>query len=327
MPPCVSFAIRKNQKGEIAVGRKSLENQAIHILSGKMAIGISRHLAKKELRAELGDDYTFETTVPTIHSYSTRTGYQQTALEFVHWCENVRGIHKYARLESCEALVKEYLQYRVDNGCAIPTLKKDRSALGKLFGAPVDFPLPERKSENIKRGRGKKAMDKHFSEKKNSDVVRIAKATGSRREDAGKLSVDSFREIGGRLYVDFHKSKGGRNRIAPVRPDMEDTVRDLLTKAKAEGRDLLFDKIPSKMDVHSYRREYAQELYKIISHDRALRDEMLRQYPPRREIVKAEYYTIRGRAVSRTFLRDDLYLISQALGHNRLDVAVTHYLI
>ena len=308
------------------MGRKSLENQAIHALASLMAIGESRHLAKEKLRDEIGTDYSFSSTVPTIHSYSTRSAYQQTALEFTRWCGEVKGVHKYTKLASCEPLVKDYLQYRLDSGKSVSTLKKDRSALGKLFGKPVDFILPERKPEDITRSRGDKAMDKHFSEKKNADLVNIARSTGGRREDVEKLCVQHFREIGGRLYVNFLQSKGGRDRLSPVRPDMESIVRDILTKSKAEGRDLLFDSVHTKADIHAYRRKYAQELYKTISCDPAYRDELLRLYHPRRESVRSKHYTTRTRAINKTFLRDDLYVVSQALGHNRLEITTTHYL-
>ena len=235
---------------------------------------------------------------------------------------------KYDRLENCQPLVKEYLQHRLDTGKSIPTIAKDRSALGKLFGAPVEFPLPERKPENITRSRGEKSMDKHFSAKKNVDLIDIAIGTGGRREDIEKLCVEHFREIGGRLYVDFLQSKGGRDRRTPVLPSKEKAVRDILAKAEAEGRERLFERVHSKLDVHGLRREYAQELYKEVSRDPDLRDELLSRYPPRNEPkVKSKYYTTCGHAENRTFLRDDLYLVSQALGHNRLEIAATHYLI
>ena len=311
------------------MGRKTLENQAIHILSKKMAIGQSRHLAKKELRSELGDEYRFDSAVSTIHSYGTRTAYQQTALQFARWCVDSCGIGKYTRLETCKTLVQDYLQFRIDAGMSVPTLKKDRSALGKLFGEQISFPLPERKPEDIVRSRGPKEMDKHFSEKNNADLVTITRATGGRREDIGKFHTHNFCEIEGRLFVKIMRSKGGRNRLAPVLPNMEKAVRDYLAECEAEGEEKLFERIHSKADIHAYRREYAQELYKTISRDRTLRDKILQNYPPRKEpgVKSSTYTTRRNTNNNMTFDRDDLYLVSQALGHNRLDVTVTHYLL
>ena len=42
--------------------------------------------------------------------------------------------------------------------------------------------------------------------------------------------------------------------------------------------------------------------------------------------IKSETITTRRGADSKTYIRDDVYCVSQALGHNRLDVIITHYL-
>ena len=49
-------------------------------------------------------------------------------------------------------------------------------------------------------------------------------------------------------------------------------------------------------------------------------------YPPRVEKVKGDTYTTKGQDNVFQGKRDDIYIITQALGHNRLDVAVNHYL-
>lgn len=310
------------------MGRKSLKNQVIHRLNNMMALGKSRHQAKRELRLASGGKCNFAATTDTIHSSGSRKAYQQTAFEFVNWCVNIKGINKYAHLDSCKVFIKEYLQARVDAEKSEWTLKKDRSAFHKLFGEPIDFPIAARTPDKIKRSRGKKKMDRNFSKKNNRDLIIIAKATGGRREDIGKMRLEDFRTINGRLYVEIRQSKGGRDRITPIRPDLEKDVLDILAKIRAEGRAKLFTRVHTKADIHSYRREYAQELYKIISHDRPLRDILAKVYPARYEPnVKGTTYTTRRAKGNKSFNRDDLYLVSQALGHNRLEVAVTNYLL
>ena len=171
-------------------------------------------------------------------------------------------------------------------------------------------------------------MDRHFSEKNNRNLIIIAQATGGRRKDLKKMKIEDFRTINGRLYVEIRQSKGGRDRISPIRPDLENDVLDILAKIRAEGRSKLFARIHTKADIHSYRREYAQELYKIISHNRPLRDTLLKVYPARYEPeIKGDTYIPRRAGINKCFNRDDLYLVSQALGHNRLDIAVSHYLL
>lgn len=53
-------------------------------------------------------------------------------------------------------------------------------------------------------------------------------------------------------------------------------------------KDMLFDKVHSKMDVHSYRRFYAKELFKEVSANRQIRNKILKNY-----LQRHEYKTIR----------------------------------
>lgn len=85
------------------------------------------------------------------------------------------------------------------------------------------------------------------------------------------------------------------------------------------------------------RREYAKRLYRDIVENRELRDKYLKEYPKRKEYktqkdrngisctkeIKTKYYKDRENNI---FERDDIYIVSQALGHNRLEVSITHYL-
>lgn len=315
--------------GGILMGRNSLFHQVIHNLNGKMALGESRHEAKAALKEKLGKEYKFGATDYKIHGLDTRDNYQRIDNRFVRWCMEHRGVKKYASLEKCAPLVKEYLQYRKDSGMSVPTLKTERSALGNLYEISVDFPLPKRTPDNITRSRGPKEMDKHYSPEKNQKLESMGNSTGGRREDLEKTVVSHYRNINGHLFVDFLQSKGGRDRVTPVLPGHEDEVLKVLEETKAAGETKIFDHIHTKCDVHALRRKYAQNLYEIISKDHELRDELLKAYPPRYEPhIKGDTYTTRRKGMkNKTFLRDDIYLCSQALGHNRLDVTVTHYLL
>ena len=71
------------------------------------------------------------------------------------------------------------------------------------------------------------------------------------------------------------------------------------------------------------RREYAQELYHTLTDDKELRDEYLSFYPTRHEKVKSDFYRDREGNI---FERDTAYVVSQALGHNRIDTSITSYL-
>jgi hypothetical protein len=116
---------------------------------------------------------------------------------------------------------------------------------------------------------------------------------------------DVYAASDGTLFVHVKNGKGGRPREVPVLAGHEEDVL-----AVVQGRashEKVFDHIPRHMDVHSYRRDSAQQRYLQQAPGQAL--------PP-----------VEGR------LRRDAYdpavtqEVSRALGHNRLDVVLRHYL-
>lgn len=310
------------------MGKKSLQNQIKYALNQKMALGKSRHQAKAELRKQQGAAYRFGAATESIHSIRARQTYEQWAQAFARWCVEMRGVKKYARLEQCRQLAPEYLQALQEQGKSSWSIKTARAALGKLYGEQITFAVATRSPDKIRRSRGSRKMDAHFSEARNCDLIIMAKATGGRRADLAGLQIDSFQKIAGILFVEFLRSKGGRDRIAPVLPELVPEVTAILEKAGSASGGRVFSRIHSKADIHSYRREYAQALYQYVSTNSGWRDQVLQVYPARYEPkVKGSAYTTRRGGHSRTFDRDDLYLCSQALGHNRLEVTVTHYLL
>ena len=136
-----------------------------------------------------------------------------------------------------------------------------------------------------------------------------------------------YRTIKGKeyLFVSIDKSKGGRNRISLVRLDKQLKLKKIIEDRRANNQDKLCPKVHSVMDVHSYRRDYARELYKQLADDKGLKERVLEMYPVRNESVHSDVY--KSRKTKEEFDRDSVYLISQCLGHNRLSVSVNHYLI
>ena len=124
-------------------------------------------------------------------------------------------------------------------------------------------------------------------------------------------------------FLDIKQSKGGRDRLAPILPSKVDEVRQIFECARERGKRKLFEHIPKEIDIHGLRREYAQGLYHTLTDDRALRDEYLALYPTRHEKVKSDFY---GDRQGNVFERDTVYVVSQALGHNRIDTSITSYL-
>lgn len=308
-----------------------LQKQVRTNLNSKMRIGQSRHNAKNEVREERkaqGKSLSaVDIRVDTIHSMNTYNTYLEHCSHFVDWCINEKGVNQYSSLNKIEKYAKEYLQYREEKGLSLYTLKAEKAALGKLYSHEIDYKFKESRTiDKITRSRKDTERQKHFSEERNKDLVNIAKGTGGRREDIAKLTRDCFFiDKNGNMFVKFEQSKGGRDRIAPVLPAYQKEI-EIFIKTK-EKNEPLFDKIHNAADIHAYRREYAQELYKNVCDSKELREEYAKMYPLRNEQnIKGDYYIAHDKNLPFKGLRDNIYIVSEALGHNRLDVSVNHYL-
>lgn len=294
----------------------------------KIAFGQSKHEAKKDL--------DFGQSSYKIYGEETYKTYKKECLKYADWLENEKGIKKAKSIDDVKQYTQEYLQTRLDSGCSVWTVKMEKSALGMLYGEPIQMDMPKRDIHNIERSRNNR--NAHFArDGKYKDVYTIALATGGRRADIEKLRPQDFKMQDGKLYVDFKQSKGGRDRLSYVRQEYVHDVLEIVQKAKLEGKDKVIENIPSNMDIHALRREYAYSLYQDIQNDDELRKFLLSHEPIRKEYrtsvnkdgekvrreVKRDTYKDRDGNV---FKRDDIYIISRQLGHNRIDTAICHYL-
>lgn len=310
--------------------KQTIQHLIHNELVSKIAFGESKHEDKKSL--------AFRESSYKIYSYSTYETYLKEATAYACWLREEKGISKSVDLNKTEQYVEEYLQSRLDKGISVYTLKMERSALSMLYSKQIDFALPVRNKTNITRSRKETSNDRHYSrEGKYKDVFVMGIATGGRRKDLKNLRTSDLVEINGNLYISFKCSKGGRNRLSPVRQEYAQAVEKIFLNRQIEGKEKVFDKIPNKIDIHSLRREYAKNLYKDILQNPILRDEYLKQYPVRKEFktqrnkdgitytkeIKTKTYKDRDENI---YSREDLYVISQALGHNRIDTSITHYL-
>lgn len=292
-------------------------------------LGQSRHKAKEALNKEYrdrGQNKPFDKAVEGIYSINTFKTYLKHGEHFIDWCIK-QGCKTYGKsLDDLRQYAPAYLQAREAEGLSLYSLKAEKSALGKIFGGEIPYKFAEKRQiKNITRSRGKAVRDTHFSPSKNQDLVTIAKATGGRREDISKLTPQSFiTDHKGRLWVVFTQSKGGRDRISPVLPQYTEAVTAII-KGKPDNEPI-FKHINTNADIHSYRRYYAQTLYATVADDHGYRDDLMGMYPPRREKAKGDYYYSHTKELPFKGRRDDIYIVTQALGHNRLEVTVNHYL-
>lgn len=294
--------------------KRTLENQIVSSLKDKIAFSQSKHLDKQNLK--------WGESNYKIYSYSTYNTYKKECLQFVKYLTNEKNINKYISIEESEKYVKDYLDYCKDKNCSLYTLKMRRSALSMLYNHSIDYKLDSRHYTDVTRSRKEVEADKHYSrEGKYKDLFTILECTGGRRADIKNIKISDFFEKDNNLYCKINRSKGGRDRIVYVLNSTD--IKEIIEKRKQENKEYLVDKIPRKIDVHSYRRYYCKELYKTVLENKELREELLKMYPSRSENVKRDYYKDRENNV---FDRDCVYICTQNLGHNRLNVTVNHYL-
>jgi integrase len=271
------------------VGKPSLFHLLLLSLKEQCRFGQSKHAAKKEVGWKPGDP------VPGIHGTGTKINYCKVAHQFSRWCA-ARGVR--GDWDAAKSLVDDYIKDCEAKGLAPDTLKKYRSALRKAFRdrelGPSD--LPPRRKDQITRSRLPREMDEHVDRERWKDVVDFALATGLRRRELADVRAgDVYRDGAGRLMVHVRRGKGGQPREVHVLRELQDRVLEITSGRDAE--EVLFPRIPERLDIHSFRREYS-----------ARRLQELREANPGR-------------------LERELRLqLAEDLGHHRTNVVTRHYL-
>ncbi len=291
-----------------AAHRKSIVRETVERLDSKMAIGQSRRDAKQAIREEQGKAWSVSTGM--IHSFKTRSTYQEHTIRFVRWAREVHHTISLPQLDPrADELATAYLQQQLAESKSPYTLQAERAALRLFFNDRAlasTVKIPRRARTGITRSRGPKRHDSHFQPANWPELVKFLQATGVRRHELRDLRCrDIIQERDGRVLAHVINGKGGLERYVPVLPGHE---ADVL--AVVAGRDpgaLVFERIPKHLDVHSYRREFAQAFYLLLA--------------PGRSLLPAT-----GRLKRSDYDRQAAEKVSLALGHKRVSVVTRHYL-
>jgi hypothetical protein len=289
--------------------RRSIIRQVLDRFDALMATGESRHAAK--LTARAAGDQRRSVSDGRIHAFGTRKTYQAAVLRLV--TERRRQNPPLRTLEELDAqaetLVARYLTARVAEGKSAWTLKMERSAFRLFFGRPelaADVPLPTRRRADITRSRRPAARDQDFAPDHWRDLLTFLDATGLRRSEAQHIHVrDVCQDAPGNWQI-YVIGKGGKRRLVPTLPAGTETLTRLVAGRRPDER--LFPRIPTHLDVHASRRQFAQATYVQASGGQPLPPSSPARLAPGAVDADAARHT------------------SQALGHNRVDVTTTHYL-
>lgn len=284
--------------------RPSLVRQIQDILWDKCAMGQSKHKAKADGTAQ-----------EHIYSYNTYRTYMRHCNYFVRWCaQNAPEGQKLRTMEDCRPYAAGWLQSRIDAGYSPYTIKLQASALCKLYGqSAADLGLPStptRHRADISRSRGTAVRDTDFSEKRNREIISFCRCTGLRRRELATIrGTDLCWGADGKAYIHVTHGKGGRERDAVIL----DNNPKVIARMQAAEDDLVWPRIPSHMDVHGYRADYATALYHRVARN-------IDTIPPK------EQYHCRGDRAGVVYDRVAMLYVSRALGHNRISVIAGHYL-
>ena len=328
---------------------KDLHQQAYDRLTGMQAFGES----KKEAVAN-------GTEKEKIFSFNTYKSYWKHTKYFIKYIKENHP--ECTTLKSAKKYVNEWLQTRVDQGLSAWTVQLEAKAMGKLYGISPDdenyFKPPKRNREDIKRSRGDRVRDKHFSKTNNDELIKFCKGTGLRRAELGELRgkdlvtreqieveisqlesrpaaeltpadtkrlemLQDTRLFEGDYFTHVRNGKGGRERMSPIIGPNTEQIVERIKSTPAEEK--VWQHIHQSADIHGYRAEYATIIYRAkaraieeIPYDRVNRGTG-RKY-------QSEVYTCRKDEAGRKLDKAAMLVCSKALGHNRISVVADNYI-
>lgn len=265
-----------------------------------------------------------------IFSFDTEDTYKKQSITFENWV--LREHPEVRTLDDAKKYVGEFLLDNIERGLSANTVHTRAYALASAFKCDVKefgVDLPPRKSSEAKRNRNAPPIEDF--RKETQYIHRFTVATGARRCELKKLTVDCLKEENGKLLI-FLDGKGGKKRWARVLEHERDFVRSVIESAKhsnylrSDGCKKVFPDrlIPEKEPLHQHRKDYAHLLY----------DEVLRN--GEHLIVDRGLYRCRGKNYGKVYNRTALSIVSKNLGHGqdhelphevkRVGVVVNHYM-
>ncbi len=327
---------------------KDLHQQAYDKLVGMQAFGESKRAA---VAAGMDKEKIF--SFNTYKSYWKHTKYFIQYIKEHHpECTTLKSARKY---------VNEWLEARADQGLSAWTVQLEAKAMGKLYGISPDdenyFKPPKRNREDIKRSRGDRVRDRHFSKTNNDELVKFCKGTGLRRSELAELrgkdlvtraqieaeiqpgeppdgGADASRreapgdapgrpDVPGEYFTHVRNGKGGRERLSPIiGPNAAQIIQRI---QETPGEEKVWQHVHQSADIHGYRAEYATAIYK--AHARAIQDipyDRINHGTGRR--YQSQVYTCRKDEAGRKLDKAAMLVCSKALGHNRISVVADNYI-
>lgn len=328
---------------------KDLHQQAYERLTGMQAFGESKKAAVAE---GIEKDKIF--------SYNTYKSYWKHIKYFIKYIKENHP--ECTTLKSARKYVNEWLQSRTDQGLSAWTVQLEAKAMGKLYGIQPDdenyFKPPKRNREDIKRSRGDRVRDRHFSKTNNDELIKFCRGTGLRRSELEELRgkdlvtraqieaeisrmeavpedhrsptdvkrltmLQDTRLFQGEYFTYVRNGKGGRARLSPIIGQNTEQIVERIRNTPAEEK--VWQHVHKSADIHGYRAEYATAIYK--NHARVIKDipyDRVNRGTGRK--YQSEVYVCRKDEAGKKLDKAAMLVCSKALGHNRISVVADNYI-
>ncbi len=328
---------------------KDLHQQAYERLHGMLSFGESKKAAVVN-----GTDRE------KIFSFNTYKAYWKHTKYFLKYVRE--KYPKCTTLKKARKYVNEWLQQRADQGLSAWTVQLEAKALGKLYGISPDdenyFKPPKRNREDIKRSRGDRVRDQHFSKANNDELIKFCRGTGLRRMELENLrgkDLVSREQIEAEIariegipeeqrtaaltkrlemlqdtrlfqegyFVHVRNGKGGRERLSPIIGKNAEQIIERIRETPAKEKVWQF--VHQCADIHSYRADYATAIYK--AHARKIEEipyDKINRGTGRR--YQGDVYVCRKDEAGKKLDKAAMLVCSKALGHNRVEVVANNYI-
>jgi hypothetical protein len=327
--------------GGDCMGRRhkgSLAYQMNSFFNSILALGKSKHEAKERFREIMESQGKRANPSQSfwIHSLGTAKTYRQWSQDFTEYIKATTDI------KDRDEITREHLQryvedkkehYEETKGHARPhTMATICSSLNKIFSdreweplTKKEFGVENKSYKTVKRSRD--SQEQRIPEKWN-EAVEVSRSFGLRREGLEQIKASNIYrdDQSGSLKVRVVE-KGGRYREAECIRAREDVVEQIMTARgyqiptegemtkveykqayKTDQSEKLYDGISRNIDIHHFRREYAQAKYGEVV------ERMQEQENELTPIYNGTYY------------EEALREVSENLGHSRVSVVVYSYL-
>lgn len=266
-----------------------------------------------------------------IYSKKTMSDYKKIAEQFSHW-QKEKGYNFKSLSDVKEKDIISYLTDRKQQNKSSWTLSHDLSALNKIFHTSItkkQAELPQRKISNIKNNRGFGSNYRISTYKKNKAIIDFISSCGVRRQSLTTLTPSHAIRNSNNIIIGFTvKEKGGKVRNCYVLNGKQKEVTDFVNShIETKGNKPFWNKIDQNLNTHWYRGEYAKSLYNdLVLAKKNQIDYFNGYYNTFINQNKLNKATANYGEKSKGYDTAILGIVSQNLGHNRIDVVMNNYL-